>query len=346
MRFVLRFLLALVVVAGVFFFWVLVRTGELRSLEPLAVGDCTLVEEAVGAEDLTIHRGGDTAFVSSLDRRALIAGEAVNGKIYAYELATRALTDVTPEKPAVFRPHGLSLYQDGNDLILFVVNHPGGDHAVEILRFGDDRFEHVKTVTDELLVSPNDLVAVGPRAFYATNDHGAAAGFGRFSEDALGLARGSVVYWNGETMTRVAEGIAYANGIAASRFGREVYVAGTTRGVLYVFTRDLDTGALGEPFEIALGSGPDNLSVDRHGMLWVAAHPKLLTHFRYRHGRAERSPSQVLWVDTDMATDPPLRSVYLDPGDQISASSVAAPYGSRLLIGSVYESFLDCERAP
>ncbi len=344
-RVLLRLVGVLVAVLAVFAVWALDRTGELRGLEPLAVGDCTRVEGAPGAEDLALHRGSGTLFVSSLDRRALAAGEAVGGRILAYELATRTLTDATPEEPAVLRPHGISLLDAGGEIRLFVVNHPSAnEHTIEILRFDGGRFRHLETVTDELLVSPNDVVAVGPRSFYATNDHGSRAGWRRFAEEALDLARGSVVYWDGTKMTPVAGGLAYANGIAASHRGREIYVAGTTRGLLYVFARDAETGALGRPFEIALDTGADNLTVDRHGMLWVAGHPKLLTHFRYRHGLAERSPSQVLWVDSDQATDPPVRPVYMDLGSEISGSSVAVPYGNRLLIGSVYESFLDCER--
>ena len=344
-RALVRLSIVLAVVAGVFAVWAFHRTGELRSLEPLSVGTCTRVEGAPGAEDIVLHAASGTAFVSSLDRWALSAGEPVNGRIFAYDLAARSLTDVTPYEPAVFRPHGLALYEEDGELLLFVVNHPGAtEHTIEILRYDGVRFHHVHTVEDDLLVSPNDVVAVGPRSFYATNDHGAAAGWRYFVEDVLNQARGTVVYWDGEKMSSIAGGLAYANGIAASRFGREIYVAGTTHGVLYVFSRDGDTGALGRPHEIDLGTGADNLTVDRHGMLWIAAHPKLMTHFRYRRGLTDRSPSQVLWVDTGGATDPPVRPVYLNLGEEISASSVAVPHGDRLLIGSVYESFVDCER--
>ena len=348
-KLLIRLVVVLVVLVGVFALWVLVRSGQLRSLEPMAIGDCTMVEGAPGAEDLVVDRGQGVAFVSSLDRRALAAGEVVDGRILAYDLGSRELTDVTPAELTGFRPHGLSLYQADGEALLFVVNHPpaaagGVEHAVEILRFDGERFQLVESVTGDPLVSPNDVVAVGPRSFYVTNDHGAAAGWRRFAEDALGLARGSVVYFDGETMTRVADRIPYANGIAASRYGREIYVAGTTHGILYIYARDLETGALGEAFEMPLGTGLDNIEVDRHGMLWIAAHPKLLSLFRHRFDAEALSPSQVLWVDTDQSADPPVRPVYLNLGDELSGSTVAVPFGSRLLIGSVFEGFLDCER--
>ena len=251
----LRIVVILAVAGGLFYFWVLVRTREMRTLEPLATGECELVEDAVGAEDITIHRSSATAFVSSFDRRAERRGETVNGRILAYDLETRALVDVTPEEPAVFRPHGIAIYQDRAALLLFVVNHRDERSTIEILEYNGARLSHRETIADPLLISPNDLVAVGPRSFYVTNDHGAAGGWKVVLEDFFGLARAGVVYFDGEGMTRVAEGLAYANGIQASRYGREIYVAGTTRGLLYIFGRDVETGELGKPFEMPLGTG-------------------------------------------------------------------------------------------
>lgn len=49
----------------------------------------------------------------------------------------------------------------------------GADSTVEIFetRLGSDTWNHVKTVRHPLLVTPNNLVATGPRSFYASNDH-------------------------------------------------------------------------------------------------------------------------------------------------------------------------------
>jgi hypothetical protein len=52
------------------------------------------------------------------------------------------------------------------------------------------------------------------------------------------------------------------------------------------------------------------------------------------------SPSEVIHLENGTAT-----TVYLDPGTQLSASTVAAPLRDRLLIGAVFGSrFLDCAR--
>jgi arylesterase/paraoxonase len=82
-------------------------------------------------------------------------------------------------------------------------------------------------------------------------------------------------------------------------------------------------------------------------MLWIGAHPKLLSFLAHAGDEESLSPSQVLWVDPDVGFDPPVRDAFLDLGEDLSGSSVAAPWGSRLLIGSVFEEhFLDCERDP
>ena len=96
-----------------------------------------------------------------------------------------------------------------------------------------------------------------------------------------------------------------------------------------------------------LGTGLDNITMDRYGMLWMAAHPKLMTFVSHAKDAAKQSPSEVLWVDPDQNADPPVRTVFLSLGEDLSGASVAVPWGSRLLIGSVFEPhFLDCERDP
>lgn len=52
--------------------------------------------------------------------------------------------------------------------------------------------------------SPNDVIPVGPKAFYATNDHGGTSKWGRFLEEYLQLPRSFVLYYDGtdvETIT-------------------------------------------------------------------------------------------------------------------------------------------------
>jgi arylesterase/paraoxonase len=324
------------------------RAGQWKELVPVALPRCEQVGGVPGPEDITIERKSGIAFISSFDRRAALAGNPRRGGIFAYDLGSTgsAPRELTADFADDFSPHGLSLYVGDEGAFLHVVNHPPSGHAIEIFEWRDGALEHRETVESELLVSPNDVVATGPRTFYATNDHRHTAGLGRVLEDYLQREESNVVHFDGETMRVAATGIGYANGINMSEDGQEVYVAGTTRGRLHVYARDADTSEL-QPVEVLeLGTGVDNIEVDRHGMLWIGAHPKLLSFLAHARDAGELSPSQVLWVHPDQALDPPVRTAFLSLGEDLSGSSVGAPWGSRLLIGAVFEPhLLDCERA-
>ncbi len=64
-----------------------------------------------------------------------------------------------------FVPHGIDFYIDPKtqDVRLFVVNHAAGNHSIEIFQFDHVNMvlKHRKTVVDEKIYSPNDVVAVG-----------------------------------------------------------------------------------------------------------------------------------------------------------------------------------------
>ena len=64
-------------------------------------------------------------------------------------------------------PHGIDLYIDPKtqEVSLFVVNHGAGKQSIEIFNFDQENvvLKHRKTVTDEKISSPNDVVAAGMR---------------------------------------------------------------------------------------------------------------------------------------------------------------------------------------
>lgn len=113
-----------------------------------------------------------------------------------YDTRSGKVTQVTiPNLPAhldgKLHLHAIEAWIDPKDsdkLTFFLNNHGvpvsasgevqdphvvGADSTVEIFetRLGSDTWKHVKTVRHPLLRTPNNLVATGPRSFYATNDH-------------------------------------------------------------------------------------------------------------------------------------------------------------------------------
>lgn len=341
MRKLILLVVGLLVLAVGWYVWLAWQAGELRELEPIPLA-CESISGVVGAEDIVVDPVTGTAMLSSYDRRAALAGEPVQGAIYAWS-PDGGLRSLTSDFPRELYPHGISLWRsDEGEARLFVVNHaPTGDR-VEIFSWDGDRLSLVESIADDSLHSLNDLAGVGPDSFYATNDHGARGSVGRALEDYLRLRRGTVVYWDGRRATQVADGIGYANGIAVSAEGDRLYVASPTRGTIHLFERREQSGALEPRGTIEIGSGVDNITVADDGELWVGAHPKLLSFVAHSRDETKPSPSEVWRIDP--ADGNSAEVVWRDSGEQLSGISVAVPWEGRLLLGSVFEPhFLVCQ---
>ena len=342
----LRLLLLIVLLVAAWLARTLWLGGVFRTLEPHFAGRCTEVAGIPGPEDLTIHPRTGVAYVSACDRFALERGESPRGALYAYPLDAQSPSPVnlTSAELTDACPHGISLWvdPDGRDR-LFAIVHRGGRHSIEVYDLEGDRLVHRESLADPLLLSPNDLVAVGRDALYVTNDHGWPPGFARTLEEWLRLPLATVVHWDGSRFSKAASGIRVANGIQASADGRTLFVAGSLDREVHVYDRDAATGALVLREEVPLDTVPDNMELDAEGGLWIGAHPKVLELVRYRNGRAPRAPSQVVRASRTAGGEWAVEEVFLDAGETLSASSVAAVRGNRLLVGGIFEPrFLDC----
>ena len=102
-------------------------------------------------------------------------------------------------------------------------------------------------MSDPALVSPNDLVAVGPEQFYVTNDHRYTGGFKRTVEEYARQAWSIVLFYTGTEFVEAASGLGYANGINVSADGRQLYVCATVKGLLHVYDRGPITNKLCYP---------------------------------------------------------------------------------------------------
>ncbi len=99
-----------------------------------------------------------------------------------------------------------------------------------------------------------------------------------------------------------------------------------------MLSRNAADGSVETVATIPLGTSPDNVDVADDGSLWIGAHSNvvaLVMHFIM----GANAPSQVLRVTLNGATQ--IEEIYLNRGDEISASSVGVSYGDKLLIGSI-----------
>lgn len=352
-------LLGLLFVGGVLGWRFLSAAGYFTAIRQEVPADCQAVASVPGPEDIIVDHKNNVAFVSALDRRAIMAtsgkaGDAIRGGIYVIDLTQPVdqwqLAPVTPAEPAALRPHGIDLYEgeDGSRR-LFVVNHaPDGTEAVLIYDVAEDNsLTLVKSVTSSLLVSPNDVVAVGPESFYVTNDHGAKPGLARTLEDILLLRNGSVVYFDGSKMSQAADRLSYPNGINVSDDGRHIYVASTLGMALHVYDRDVINGSIKAVDYARLGTGVDNIDVLPDGSLLMAAHPHIVDFVSHSTDPDALSPSQVVRVAlNENGGGGEAGTIYLNLGEELSGISVAAGYKDLMLLGNVFSSkILVCQQS-
>ncbi|MBW1813498.1 MAG: SMP-30/gluconolactonase/LRE family protein [Deltaproteobacteria bacterium] len=236
--------LVLLIIIVIWFVNLLWSAGQFKTIEPHFEGACTQVN----------------------------AGKAGNGAIYAYNLNAPdpVLFNLTSNMGRDFQPHGISLYVDNNGKgFLFAINHARGVHTIEVYELIGIALYHTKTISDPMLVSPNDLVAVGPDSFYVSNDHGHVSGIMRVMEDYLKLPLSNVVYYDGSRFSEAASGIKYANGINVSSDGKTLYLCAVTELSLRLYDREVSSGKLSLREKIKLDTGVDNIEIDNWIRGWI-----------------------------------------------------------------------------
>ncbi|XP_030056559.1 serum paraoxonase/arylesterase 2 isoform X2 [Microcaecilia unicolor] len=314
--------------------------------------NCHLIDGIeAGAEDIDILPYG-LAFISSGLKSPAMKSFAPDqpGKIF--------LMDLNEESPVAtelkispgfdvdsFNPHGISTYIDQNDgtVYLFVVNHPQFKSTIELFRFVEEEnvLEHLKTIRHDLLPRVNDIVALGPDSFYATNDRYFSGEIMGFLELVLDLALSNVIYYSPQEVKEVATGFHSANGISLSTDKNYVYVADILGHNIHVMEKHADW-SLSPVKVLEFNNLLDNLFVDPvTGDVWVACHPKMWELMFYS---PENPPgSEVIRVQNILSENSIVTQVYANNGSVLQGSSVACVYDGKLLVGTVFHRALYCE---
>ena len=146
-------------------------------------------------------------------------------------------------------------------------------------------------------VHPGAIAAVGPRQFYLANDSGAETDAGRRREAAAPPGLATLVFYDGIKTKIVEHGLRFPRGLALSPDGSRLYVSEGLARQLRVYRRDPANGDLTLDETVPLDSSPGNLNVDSDGVLWIAAHPKLLSLYSHLRHPENRAPTQVLRFD-------------------------------------------------
>ncbi|XP_044063538.1 serum paraoxonase/arylesterase 2-like [Siniperca chuatsi] len=303
-----------------------------------------------GSEDITIL-GDGLAFISTGLKYPGLPSSDVTGKIFSLNMQDPRMKPVELRMPRnfdleSFNPHGISVYTDPSDdtVYLFVVNHPEHKSQVELFKFVEDNLSlvHLKTIKHELLYSVNDIVAVGVDSFYATNDRYFTYEILKvLVEPLLAQPWTNVVYYSPGEVKIVSEGYYFANGINISPDKRHLYVVDPFDHNVHVLERKEDN-ALVSVKSVAVGSLCDNVEVDPEtGDLWLGCHPNGWKAVMF--DPKDPLGSEVIHIQNIHSDPPVVTQVYADNGHVIMGSSVAATYGGKLLIGTMFHKAICCD---
>lgn len=341
-------LLILLIAAGVWVYFFLQAAGYFLKLEAKFDGTCKPVtaQGFAGPEDLTIDAETGIAYLSGYDRRAGMRGAPTPGAIWGYNLAdpNAQLVNLTPQVDASFLPHGISLYRapDGKKT-LFVINHGAGKQSVEIYDVEPGKLTHRRTVTGVELISPNDLVGIGPEQFFITNDHANPPGFQRQLEDYLRLKLTTVYYYDGAKFFTALKEIGGGNGINATADAGTIFLSAGSERKVYVYDRNLQTGVISQRAAVDIPGYADNIELLPDGSFLLGVHSKILDLLQNVSDPTHPSPSRIMRLTPDGRGSYAATDVYVNLGQEVSGASTGAAHGKRLLIGDIFETkFLDC----
>lgn len=324
-----------------FVFHILISTGFFRTIENEMNGKIVGNIPIAGVEDFTIDEDDNFGVFIAYDRAAERDGkpqkdDGIYGIYFLNDTFEIKKLNQNFKKPLAL--HGISLIQlDSNHHKLFVINHAGGESIEVFDLYHRDSLVHEKTLQSKFIFSPNDIVAISETAFYFTNDKYYGSKIGNLFENYSGIAKCETVYFDGENYRIVNDNLAYANGINYDKNRNLMYVA-SPRGFLVAVFKRLENGDLEHLENIDCGTGVDNIEFDKDGNLLIGCHPNLLAFKSFQKGKAETAPSEIIKIAYRKKGDFDLKRIYVNDGNDISASTVAPIYKDLMFVGSVFDN--------
>jgi len=328
--------LFLFVILLVYIAYILVTTGYYRTINPMFDGEIIQKIPIKGAEDIMISLKDSFALISATDRSNTAGKSKRDGGLYLIDLTKENYSpiDLTESLNMDFEPHGISYFKKDSVYHILAINHAKEKEAIELFELNGLTLTHKKTLMDESMIQPNDLVMLDENRFYYTNDHRYTKGIGKFLEEYLGLAVSNVVYFDGDNYKEVADGIAYANGINYDADRNLLFVASPRGFGVKVYKRS-DDGSLAFIEDIPCGTGVDNIEFDSNKNLWIGAHPNLLAFSAYSNGKKSKAPSEIIEIDYFGHGEYSVEKIYIGDGSNMSGSTVAATFENLIFVGNV-----------
>ena len=305
-------------------------SGMFSPRDETAPGACTVIAELPGAEDIVFVPGIGLVTGTMKD-----FPPGSDGRRGLYRLGARGPELLTAMMPEDFRPHGLGVWAGPDGPLLYVVNHPGKGHSIEVFSAAGRGLAHLRTLTHDLVSYPNDVVVLGEDRFFVTNYIRHEGGVLGALEANLGLPVTDLVYYDRGEARVVEDGLRMANGLAVTTGpeGDSLWLAETFARQVRRYDLDAEAGTVAPAGRIEMGAMPDNITVARDGTLLVAGIQDALAFQAHATGRAASAPALVLRLDPDTEEVSPL--LYQEDG-LASGVTVGFDDGERLVMGTAF----------
>lgn len=288
-----------------------------------------------GPEDFVLDTlsGGPRLLVSSMERRT--ATDTSRGDIWYFDLETRQsgiFPRIEEPKDLMFQPHGICLQRVDGKLKLWVISHDPDPlkNYVHLYQVTPDALVYLRTYTDPLFRSPNDLYALEDGSFFVSND-----AFNRDSKGELlfGKKKSQIIYVTPEGKAEVVvDKVGMGNGVYQE--GEAFFLTATRANRVYRFPVG-DSLPWTANREIKL-TGGDNITPSEKGLL-TTGHVKPIAFLRHLKKSSRPSPTVVYQLDFEQEKAIP---IFSDKGRRISAGSTALIWKNKLYIAQVFDPFL------
>ena len=307
------------------------------------LGSCKVAGTVSGVQDIEAANG--TAFVSVSSAR----GPSADDGIYALPLTGGALRKLSGG-PKDFHPRGIGLYRtpDGKGLFLMAVNKRStGRFSIDSFEVSDPAGSPALvaqgTIEGGMLINPQDVAVASPTTFYVANGTAGKNPLLHIPQTYGVIPGGNILYFNGMSFSEAVDGLYGTRSLILTGGGTHLVVGGLLSRSLTSFSREPFTGALTEAGSLLLPAGPEKLSLDAQGQLWVTGHANLSDWRAANADPAKRAPSQLFRVSVLNGVPQDKEQVYGNDGRELSGASVGISADKTLLIGSSLDGrLLDC----
>jgi arylesterase/paraoxonase len=307
------------------------------------LGSCKVAGTVAGVQDIEAANG--TAFVSVSNAR----GPSADDGIYALPLAGGTLHKLAGG-PRDFHPRGIGLYRtpDGKGLFLMAVNKRStGRFSIDSFEVSDPAGSPALvaqgTIEGGMLINPQDVAVASPTTFYVANGTAGKNPLLHIPQTYGVIPGDNILYFNGMSFSEAVDGLYGTRSLILTGGGTHLVVGGLLSRSLTSFSRESFTGALTEAGSLLLPAGPEKLSLDAQGQLWVAGHANLSDWRAFNADPAKRAPSQLFRVSVLNGVPQDKEQVYGNDGSELAGASVGISTDKKLLIGSSLDGrLLDC----